>query len=103
MKFKSPKNDTEIRAQMRDFVKGLDHAQSNDPVFSRKKEVKDQKFLGARNMVRTNKLHLSKINEKFSNSINNDFEDYEIPILSLDQKTIKKEPEIEWTKSPKDN
>ena len=82
MKFKSPKNDTEIRAQMRDFVKGLDPSSSIDP---RKKEVNhNQKFLGTRNMIRSNKLHLSKINEKFSSKINNDFEDYEIPNLTLE-------------------
>ena len=88
MKFKSPKNDTEIRAQMKEFVKRLDHSSAQDPLLARKKDVKKLKFLGTRNMIRKNKLQVAAINEKFSSKINNDFEDYEIPILGSEHKTI---------------
>ena len=40
MKFKSPKNDAEIRAQMKEFVKGLDHSSAQDPLFAQKRDVK---------------------------------------------------------------
>ena len=50
-------------------------------------------------MIRKNKLQVADINEKFSSKVNNDFEDYEIPILGAKRKTIPSSPEIEWTKS----